>query len=180
MTATNQLQKRVKKLERTLAPKPRPNVWMRWGFPVDSKKPHGRYGCQDVNLMTSEMRVVSEEDEIRLLKEHYEEEVSQQAKRQHDGYSWETFEDFLKSHECKCERCQSLSEEKEFTDLLKRREEVFESLTEGMTPGEKVEFELAQVKEMVNSEDFLKLLRDHEGKGQFKDKEVTAPTDDGK
>jgi hypothetical protein len=126
------------------------------------------------------MRAVPEEEEIRLLKEYYVEDLPEQAKRQQDGYSWATFEDFLKSHECKCERCQSLSAGKEATDLLKRREEVFESLTEGMTQEEKAEFELAQVKEMVNSEDFLKLLRDHEGKGQFKDGEVTVPTDDGK
>lgn len=177
---TNQLQKRVKKLEQAFTPKPPQNAWMRWSFPVDIEKSHGRYGHQDVNWVTLEKRAVPEEEEIRLLKEHYEDDVSEQAKTQHDGYSWATFEDFLKSHECKCERCQSLSEEKEVTDLLKRREKVFESLTEGMTPKEKTEFELAHVKEIVNSEDFLKLLRDHEGKSQFKDKDVTAPIDDGK
>lgn len=179
MSVTNQLQKRIKKLEQALAPKPPQNAWMRWGFPVDNEKPHGRYGYQDVNWVTLEKRAVPEEEEIRLLK-HYYEEVSMQAKRQHDGYSWATFEDFLKNHECKCETCQSLFKGKEITELLKRREEVFESLTEGMTPKEKSKFELAQVKETVNSEDFLKLLRDHEGKSQFKDKEVTASTDDGK
>lgn len=170
MTATNQLQKRIKKLEQTLAPKSPQNAWMRWGFPVDSEKPHGRYGHQDVNWMTLEKRAVPEEEEILLLKQYYEEELPEQAKTQRDSYNWATFEDFLKSHECKCERCQSLLEGKEGTDLLKRREEIFESLTAGMTRGEKVEFELTQVRELVNSEDFLKLLRDHEGKGQFKDK----------
>lgn len=110
MSVTNQLQRRVKKLEQTLAPKPPLNIWMRWSFPVDSEKPHGRYGHQDVNWMTLEKRAVPEEEEIRLLKHFYEEKVSWKAKRQHVGYSWATFEDFLKSHECKCERCQKLSE----------------------------------------------------------------------
>jgi len=180
MTVTKQLQKRIKKLEQAFTPKSPQDAWIRWSFPVDIEKSHGRYGHQDVNWVTLEKRAVPEEDEIRLLKEHYEKEVSEQAKRKHDGYSWATFEDFLKSHECKCQRCQSLSEGKEAADLLKRREEIFESLTEGMTPGEKAEFELAQVKETVNSEDFLKLLRNHESKGKFKDREVTVSIDDGK
>lgn len=180
MTVTNQLQKRVKKLEQAFTPKPPQNAWMRWSFPVDIEKSHGRYGHQDVNWVTLEKRAVPEEEEIRLLKQHYEEELPEGAKRQHDGYSWATFEDFLKSHECKCERCQSLSKGKEITELLRENEEISEALTKDMTPKEKAESELAVVKEIVDSEDFLKLLRDHEGKGRFKDKEATATTDDGK
>jgi hypothetical protein len=170
----------VKRLEQTLAPKPPQDIWIRWSFPIDFEKPHGLYGYQDVNFRTREMKSVPEEEEIRLLRQHYEEEVSEHAKRQQNGYSWTTFEDFLKSSECKCERCQSLFRGKELADLLKEREEVFESLTEGMAPKEKAEFEHAVVKEIVNSEDFQKLLRDHEGRCQSKDKEVTAPIDDGK
>jgi hypothetical protein len=170
----------VKRLEHVLVPKPPENIWVRWSFPVDIGKPHGLYGYQDVNWATREIRAVPEEEEIRLLKQYYEEEVPEPVKRQHDGYSWATFEDFLKSHECKCEGCQNLSKGKEITELLKKKEEVNETLTEGMTPKEKAEFELAVVKEIVNSEDSPKLLRDHGSKGQFEDKEVTASTDDGK
>jgi len=117
------------------------------------------------------MKAVSEEEEVQLLKEYYEEELPVEAKRQHVGYSWTTFEDFLESKKCRCEKCQSLSKEKELTDLLKRREEASDSLTKGMTPKEKAEFELALVKETVNSEEFLRLLQDHDGKSQLKDKE---------
>ena len=48
----------------------------------------------------------------------------------------------------------------EGVDLLKRREQIFESLTKGMTPEEKTKFELAAIEELTNSEEFLKLLRD--------------------
>jgi hypothetical protein len=121
VTVLVQLQKRVKRLEQTFAPKSPQDIWIRWSFPIDFGKPHGLYGYQDVNYLTREMKAVPEEEELRLMRQHYEEEVPERAKRQHDGYSWATFEDFLKSHECKCERCQSLSRGKELLSTTEQR-----------------------------------------------------------
>jgi integrase len=69
----------VKRLEQTLAPKPPINIWVRWSFPVDRQKPHGRYCYQDANYMTREVKAVPEDEETWLMKQFYEEEVPEHA-----------------------------------------------------------------------------------------------------
>jgi len=164
MASMIRLRRRVEKLEQLFTPKPPEDlaiVW--WAGSLD--KPHGRYGYSKFHVHTQQQEALSEQEEVELLRQRYE-EMEPHAKRVHDGYSWATFEDFLKSHECKCEKCQNQSKVKEMTDLLKRREETFEALTAGMTPAEKAEFELATVEEFVNSEDFKKLMQDYRNKNQ--------------
>jgi hypothetical protein len=160
MISLSRLQGRVRRLEQTFAP----------SLPVDlvfvlsyggCDEPHGRYGycraCWNSRDGFTRFEPVSEVEELDIMRQCYA-EVPAHCKEK--GEVFETFEQYLSYHECKCERCQSLARGKELTALLKEREEVLESLTKDMTPEEKAEFEHAAVEEIVKSEDFQKLLRD--------------------
>jgi hypothetical protein len=69
---------------------------------------------------------------------------------------------------CKSESYEYLSKGREINELLRKHEELSELLTKGMTPAEKVQFELASVEQWVNSEDFQKLMQDCRNKNQLK------------
>ena len=84
-------------------------------FPVDyvitftfgpDNQPHGPYGYRKLHLgngyTKSWYEPCSMEEEVAQLKDCYEHEILQHAKRQHDGYSWATVEDYLEAYRCKC------------------------------------------------------------------------------
>ncbi len=148
LTAAARLESRMRKLEQRLESNSHGlDVWIRWCFTTDFGKPHGRYGFHEFNLLTQETRAVPEAEEARSLRRHYETELPAVAKREHAGYSWATFEDFLKSHECKCEKCQSPSKE-EIVNLMEQPERVSESQTEKIASEETSDSEKAETKEM--------------------------------
>lgn len=110
---TKQIKKRVEKLEQVYAPRPpADHQWIRC-FGADDE-PHGKYRYRISHLMTGKMEPLAEEQELALMKDFYEYNVPAHAKRVHEicnwggatptgeTYSWATFEDFCKSHECKC------------------------------------------------------------------------------
>lgn len=101
MSSTKLLLKKVKMLERVLTPKPPRDIVIMFTFGRDDE-PHGKYGHRLRNMLTGECEPVELAVEIEQLRDYYETKVPQHAKRQHDGYSWATFTDFLKSNECKC------------------------------------------------------------------------------
>ncbi len=107
MSAQKLLQK-VKMLEKVLAPpQPDRSIEIIWMFPMNSHRNHGAYGHQKTthNLNNGEVidyEAVPEDEEVQLLKSYYEEKVPDHSKRQFDGFSWATFEDFLKASRCKC------------------------------------------------------------------------------
>jgi len=99
MKSVAAIQREVEKIRQKV--KPPKDVWVRFSFPVDRNQPYGRYGHCLFNVLTRGQKAISEEDEVLLMKEFYEKNVPEHAKRDHDGYSWKTFEAFLKHHEHK-------------------------------------------------------------------------------
>ena len=92
MTSLTQLQKRVKRLERILAPKPPEDVVVVLSFDPD-EEPHGKYGHRKMHMLTGEVEQVDEQDEIDMLRGHYEKQVPVHCKKADGVYP--TFEVFL-------------------------------------------------------------------------------------
>ncbi|MGB9135314.1 MAG: hypothetical protein WCC63_07025 [Candidatus Bathyarchaeia archaeon] len=114
MTSTVTIKRNVEELRQRIKPRDEPDMWLGVSFTSDTTKPHGKYGYCLVRVTTPshplpEQRAVSEEEELRLMREHYE-AIPKCAKRQHDGYSWATFEDFVKYHLCRCGRFAHVAE----------------------------------------------------------------------
>jgi hypothetical protein len=101
MTTVAQLQRRVKRLEQTLTPKPPDDIVVIFSFGPDEES-HGKYGHRKRHMLTGEVEPVDEEDEIGMLRDYYETQIPRHCKKADGVYP--TFEFFLRSHECKCGR----------------------------------------------------------------------------
>ena len=103
MQTVKQLRRDLDTIRKALAvDRKKREVVIRTYFPFSLDKPHGRYGGCLFHMGTCEQEAVSEEEEVAELKYNYDHEIPEHAKRQHDGYSWATFEEFLRAHEFKC------------------------------------------------------------------------------
>lgn len=111
MTSLITVRKQVKDIKNRISPKPPKDVtWINCFGTND--QPHGKYRYRIIHLLTGKIDPVPEDEEIYILKKHYEEQVPQHAKRRYINsssssswdYDWSTFEAFLKAHECHCGR----------------------------------------------------------------------------
>jgi hypothetical protein len=96
----SKLETRVKKAEQQTHVR-RKDLWIAFSFGPDDE-PHGKYGYRRIQFGTGKKEAVEEEEEVKQLRDYYDKFLPKHAKMQHEGYSWATFEDYLKVHECKC------------------------------------------------------------------------------
>ena len=124
MATVQVLKKKVEKLEQMLAPKPKVDLVVVWGFGRDDE-PHGKYGYRKLHIYTGEKESCTEEEELKLLREAYEGIPLEARKR---ARYWSSFKNFLEYRRCKCpvHKADAQTQAAEIERLLREYDEVIE------------------------------------------------------
>ena len=116
--------RRIRRIEAELLLNQKEDVVIVWSFGPDDE-PHGKYGYRKLHVYTGLKEACTEEEELRYLKQAYD-DVPIQV-RKNVAY-WTSFEVFLKHQRCKCPTHSDNVDFKaaEIQDLLKKFDETLE------------------------------------------------------
>lgn len=94
MTSVSQLRKELRQLKQQVTPKPKRDIVVIFSFGPDDE-PHGKYGYRKVHMNTGEVEACTEEEELEMMKEYYDNLDVKFKKKV-------SFEQFCKQNECTC------------------------------------------------------------------------------
>jgi len=116
--------RRLRRIEEKLAPNQENDIVVVWSFGPEDE-PHGKYGYRKLHVYTGLKEACTEEEELRYIKQAYEDIPLESRK---SVAYWSSFEAFLKHQKCKCpvHRVEGDFGAEEIEDLLKQFDDVLE------------------------------------------------------
>jgi hypothetical protein len=115
----------LRRIEEKLAPNQEKDIVIVWSFGPEDE-PHGKYGYRKLHVYTGLKEACTEEEELRYLKQAYD-DIPLES-RKNVAY-WSSFEDYLKHQRCKCPMHSDDVDFRaaEIQDLLKKFDETLEA-----------------------------------------------------
>jgi hypothetical protein len=101
MKSQASIKRDLDEIKARVLPKPPREIKIRFWYPFNKNDPHGTFGGCLYSFHAKRQETIPEEQEIRELREYYENDIPEHCKQNLD-HVWSSFEKYMEYYRCKC------------------------------------------------------------------------------